>query len=359
MKIPEIIPLPANRVWRTYLGGRTLDLLKGEAHPGDGHFPEDWIASTTRAVNRGREDYGEEGLSRVTVEGKSCLLGDLFARHPEETLGPAHYQKYGANTQFLLKLLDSSIRLHFQCHPTADFAKAHLDSPSGKTEAYVILRIREEVAHPYIYLGFQHPPSKEDFKRTILRQDIRALLSHFRKIPVKPGDLFVVPGGFPHAIGEGIFMMEIMEPTDFAVRIEFERGGYVLPEEARFMGRGVDFALSMFNFEAVSAEEVRERFFQRPEKIRSYGQSGTEYSLIDSRATDCFRVKRLRVTGELEKEEDSFYIGIVSGGAGVVSSGGSRLEVKFGDRFFVPFNTTGVRFDSPAGMDVLLALAPG
>jgi mannose-6-phosphate isomerase len=40
----------------------------------------------------------------------------------------------------------------------------------------------------------------------------------------------MVPGGMPHAIGEGVFMIEVMEPTDFAVRIEFERGGYVLPE---------------------------------------------------------------------------------------------------------------------------------
>jgi hypothetical protein len=42
-------------------------------------------------------------------------------------------------------------------------------------------------------------------------------------------------------------ILDIMEPTDFVVRIEFERGGCVLPEEARFMNRDIDFALSMFN----------------------------------------------------------------------------------------------------------------
>ena len=36
-------------------------------------------------------------------------------------------------------------------------------------------------------------------------------------------------------------------PTIAPVRIEFERGGYVLPAESRFMNRGIDFALSMFS----------------------------------------------------------------------------------------------------------------
>jgi len=35
-----------------------------------------------------------------------------------------------------------------------------------------------------------------------------------------------IPGGILHAIGEGIFMVEIMEPSDLAVRFEFERAGY-------------------------------------------------------------------------------------------------------------------------------------
>ena len=29
MNHPKVIPLPPNRVWRTYLGGRTLDRLAG------------------------------------------------------------------------------------------------------------------------------------------------------------------------------------------------------------------------------------------------------------------------------------------------------------------------------------------
>ena len=202
MKIPGILFLKPNRVWRTYPGGMTLDQMEGSEDPADSHFPEDWIGSTTRAVNKGREHLSEEGLSKVKVAGESTTLKSLCENEPHALLGERHFEKYGANTQFLLKFLDAAIRLHIQCHPTISFAKQYLNSNSGKTEAYIILGIREEVKEPYIYMGFQHPPDKEDFRRIIESQDSEALLACFEKIPIKPGNVFFVPGGMPHAIGE-------------------------------------------------------------------------------------------------------------------------------------------------------------
>ncbi len=80
---------------------------------------------------------------------------------------------------------------------------AGLDAESGKTEAYYILSTRPEVTEPYIYLGFQHPPTREELRQMIVEQDIAAMERCFEKIPVKPGDVYVVPGGLPHAIGGG------------------------------------------------------------------------------------------------------------------------------------------------------------
>jgi mannose-6-phosphate isomerase len=273
-------------------------------------------------------------------------------------LGPAHSQAYGPNTQFLLKFLDSAVRLHLQCHPTVEFAQKHLNSNSGKTEAYVILAIREEVTEPYIYLGFQHLPERSDFRRAIIEQDSPAILACFDKIPIQPGDVFIVPGGMPHAIGEGVFMIEIMEPTDFAVRIEFERGGYVLPEAARFMGRDVDFALSLFQFEELSGADVRQRCFQTPLLRHQYADSSAVYSLIDERATDRFRVKKLVVAEAVDHQEDSFYVAIVTQGSGWVRVGGLAREVAFGDRFLVPYQTDHVHFESKAGLEVIYTLPP-
>ena len=43
-----------------------------------------------------------------------------------------------------------------------------------------------------------------------------------------------IAGGFPHALGEGVFMVEVQGPTDFAVRCEFDRAGYVLRRYEKF-----------------------------------------------------------------------------------------------------------------------------
>jgi mannose-6-phosphate isomerase len=137
----ELVLLPPHRVWRTYQGGRSLDMLAGAPAPADSHFPEDWVASTTRAVNPGRENV-REGVSPVLVGDTRHDFAALLASDPDYFLGAQHAARFGAQPQLLVKLLDPSIRLHFQAHPTADFARRFLASPSGKTEAYHILATR-------------------------------------------------------------------------------------------------------------------------------------------------------------------------------------------------------------------------
>lgn len=357
MNIPPVIMLPSNRVWRTYLGGKVLDSIEGKSNPEDTHYPEDWIASTTIAVNKGREEYIHEGLSRIEVGDSNLSLKALMEKFPEEILGEEHFKKFGANTQFLLKFLDSMIRLHIQAHPTIQFSQKYLKSNSGKTEAYVILNIRDEIADPYIYLGFQKEILKDDFKKIILEQNIDNLLSYFEKIYIQPGDVFIVAGGLPHAIGEGIFMIEIMEPSDFVVRLEFERGGYILPEEARFMGRDINFAMDMINFSPVSAEQTKEKYFCSPRLLREES-GGKEYILIDKKQTSCFSVNKLYLNGSYNKNSDSFYVGIVIKGKGKITTGDQEETIKAGDKFFIPFKTNIVEYFSAQEMEIVFAFPP-
>ncbi|HTR80599.1 MAG TPA: class I mannose-6-phosphate isomerase [Bacteroidota bacterium] len=357
MSIPPIIPLPANRVWRSYIGGKILDTMEGSSDPSDGHFPEDWIASTTAAINTDRQQNINEGLSTIGIDGDRETLKSLMLKYPTELLGIKHYTAYGPQTQFLLKFLDSAVRLHIQAHPTIEFAKQYLDSNSGKTEAYVILDTRTGVEAPYIYLGFQRPVAAEAFKEIIVKQDIHQLLSCFEKIRVKPGDVFYVPGGLPHAIGEGVLMIEMMEPTDFVVRLEFERGGYVLPEEARFMGRDIDFAMSMIDFSMHSTNSVRRDYFVQP-RLMTSGDGVEEYVLIDQQQTSCFSLYRLNIKTRFVKRANSFYVGIVTKGDGVISAGDLQLPITKGAKFFVPFKTSRTEFATHNGLEVVLAFPP-
>ena len=354
MRIPSVITLPPNRVWRSYIGGRTLDLMEGIKEPSDSHFPEDWIASTTRALNKGREHIALEGLSCVRINGNTWQLKLLIDQNPEMMVGLDHYCRFGSNTPFLLKYLDTANRLLLQARPTIPFARKHLGSDSGKTKAYVILDSRLGEEAPYIYLGFQRPPSREEFERAVKRQDIELMLSWFDRIPVEPGDVFLVPGGFPHAIGPGVFMIEIMEPTDFVVRLEFGPSACARSEELNFMGRDVSFASDMIDFKARSIDQIRSDYFFLPRVVDT--QNGGEESLLIGRdATDCFSVNRLRVNGRFQRKSDTFYVGTVTKGSGRVSTGDEAVDIKFGDRFLVPYATGSVEFEATKDMEIVLA----
>ncbi len=347
--------LPSNRVWRTYTGGRTLDAWAGRPSAMDAHFPEDWIASTTRAVNAGRENI-LEGVSRVTLGGATHDFPTLLASDPEYFLGAAHTAKFGAQPHLLVKLLDPAIRLHIQAHPTADFARRFLNSPSGKTEAYHILGARPGVT-PYLYLGFQRPPSRDALRRMIATQDIAGLEACFDKIPVQPGDTYLVPGGVPHALGEGLLLVEIQEPSDLVVRCEFERGGYTLPESARFMNRGLEFCLDLFDYSAWPANRLAIEAACPPRRRRALGPDSFQDNLIGPERTPCFRVRQSQLRGAVTKAEDSCYLGIVTAGNCTITAGGETHQLKPYDKFFCPAGLGAVHFE-PAPTTTLLECYP-
>lgn len=353
----KLILLPPNRVWRTYPGGATLDRIAGAPEPRDSNMAEDWIGSVTASTIPGREHL-REGVSQVLVGGERRDLRELIESDPEYFLGRAHVARYGHAPMLLVKFLDSAVRLHFQVHPSREFARRVLNSPLGKTEAYHVLGVRPGVTQAYAYLGFQHPPTREELKRWIETQDVAALERCFDKIPVQPGDTLLIPGGFPHALGEGVFMIEIQEPTDFAVRYEFERAGYVLPEAARFMGRDVDFGLSMIDFTAYPREVIDRDHRLQPRRLREFDGGSWQDELIGPENTPCFRVRKTHLRGAVTKSEESFYIGIVTEGACTATVGDETFQLNCYDKFFCPAGLGGVHFEPHSHAAIVECLPP-
>ncbi|MFT4939530.1 MAG: mannose-6-phosphate isomerase [Paraglaciecola sp.] len=349
----QIIKFTANRVWRTYQGGKLLDTIEGKENPQDSSFPEDWIGSTVEARNVGREHI-TEGLAMVTnKEGQSVPFRDLLKKEQQYFLGNNGSTMRSMDDIPLVKYLDSATRLHFQAHPTRDFAQQRLGLPRGKTEAYVILETRSDVSDPYIYAGFQRPPSREQLKEWIETQDIKSIESCFDRIPVKPGDVFLLPGGRPHALGEGILMLEIMEPSDLAVRFEFERCGYVIPEQARFMGRDIETALDVFNFEPIAFENIDAQFRCQPKVLTTDGHGNCLEELIGADKISCFTVRRASVNGSFMRNEDAFFYGIVTDGSGTLRIGDEVTELKRWERFFCPAGVTEFQYQSESGMSIV------
>lgn len=353
----RIIELPQNRVWRSYLGGQILDELVGKPEPSDSHFPEDWIGSVTAASNPDSQNE-REGISTIRIDGQELLFTDLISKDPHYFLGADHVARFGQQPMLLIKFLDAAVRLQLQAHPTAEFAKQYLDSQSGKAEAYYILDVRDDIEQAYVYLGFQRPPSRDEFRQWIEEQNLTAILNCFDKINVQPGDVLFIPGGVPHAIGEGIFMVEIMEPSDLVVRFEFERAGYTLPESARFMNRGLDFCMDIFDFDPMPESLVRSDYMFEPALESTYGETASRYSLIGPETTPCFRVKKSVIQGTVERVEDTFFTGIVTDGSCIIRTADHEVSLDTFSTFFCPADLGTYSIETESGVEILECFPP-
>lgn len=340
MNYHQPFTLLPNRVWRTYKGGRVLDELQGRENPADSHFPEDWIGSATEAINPGREVDGEGVGTARTMDGATHSMSRIYRASPEDALGADHVEAFGVQPQLLVKLLDSGIRLHIQAHPNVQWARQHLNADSGKTEAWWILQTRNEDA--YVYLGFQHPPTPREWRQIVAEQDFDSMLACFDRIRVAAGDVLLVEGGVPHAIGPGITMVEIQEPTDYVVRCEYAHGGVELPESARTMGLGIDRVLDLFDYTRYPAETVKERFGPTRRTLAE-SAAGTEEALLAAPQTDRVEVRRVQCRARMNLTLDGRYsILIVLDGQGEIEADGITVPVERWSRIFLPAAVRGV-----------------
>jgi len=297
--------LPA-RVYRFYRGGSLIGRLRGEPEP-DGVFPEDWVGSVTQASNPGR-DEPEAGLSRL-ADGR--LLRDAIAADPERWLGRAHVERFGVTTGVLVKLLDPAERLPVHAHPDRAFARAHLGSQFGKTEAWIVLATRDEEAE--VWCGLREPVARETYLRWIEEQDADALLGSLHRIPVRAGDVVFVPGGVPHAIGAGALIAELQEPTDFSLVCEWT--GFPIEPADAHLGLGWECALDALDLSArepaLGLPPEAAAFFwadEHPEPAGRFAvllvlEGAGEVDGLPARAGDAFVVPAaaggLRVSGDL------------------------------------------------------------
>jgi mannose-6-phosphate isomerase len=207
--------LAANVIPRFYAGGPRIAAFRGIEDVGD-HAGEDWVGSTATA--RGQKELG---LARLP---DGTFVRDAVASEPEAFLGPDHVAAYGAEPGVLVKLLDAGERLPVHAHPARSFAQEHVGSRWGKTEAWVVLEtVRPEAC---VYVGFQRPIDDAKLGEWIANQRTDELLTALNRIPVEAGDAIFIPGGVPHSIGDGVFLVEVQEPTDFSVILEWD--GYTI-----------------------------------------------------------------------------------------------------------------------------------
>ena len=249
------------------------------------------------------------------------------------------------------------MRLHVQAHPSTQFANEVMGMPYGKLECYYILHVRDGIS-PYIRLGFQHTPGRDGWREIVEKQDKARMDGCFEKIPVQVGEVWYIPGGMPHAIGEGITMLEIMEPSDLVVRCEFEREGIVVPEDGRFMGRGLDFCLDIFDYTEYSKEEIMEKCRIEP-RVLEETDAFRRVRLVDGTLTSCFFVEKLEVNGPaLVGHNRKFNLGVVCAGSCTMEESGQVIRLKAGDSFLIAAGVKAYQI-RPEGSVQIVMVYPG
>jgi mannose-6-phosphate isomerase len=244
----NVVTMEPNRPRSFYRDSGAITAFRGSerlSEP-DAFHPEDWIASTTSQFGR-----APVGLSSLP-DGRP--LQEAIEEDPVAWLGPAHVARWGADPRLLVKLLDAGQRLPVHVHPDGAFAEAHLDSPYGKTEAWLILEASDDAA---VHLGFRADVDADELARWRADEDTEALLAATNRIPVAVGDSILVPAGLPHAIGSGILLAELQEPSDFSIFIE-TRGFFERNSAEGSLGLPWDVALACVDREAVSAARIAE-----------------------------------------------------------------------------------------------------
>jgi mannose-6-phosphate isomerase len=315
------IELGPNQPQQFYRGGEAISELRGAPFV-DQYRPEDWVASSTP-----RFGLEPDGLSSLPEGG---YLRDALGLAPEEWLGPDHVAYFGSDPALLVKLLDAGERLPVHVHPDRSYALRHLGSRHGKTEAWIILGTRG--AEPTVHLGWSHDVEGAELSRWVAEQDREAMLGNLHRLTVHSGDAVLVPAGTAHAIGEGVFCVELQEPTDFSVMLELE--GFDIDPNGGELGLGRDLALSCVRHGAFSADDV-ESLRRRGGPVGVEATPGVQ-DVFPAAANPYFRAQRVR-GGRGVDLEASFAVVVVVDGSGQMQGGGWELALERGKTLVVPW----------------------
>jgi mannose-6-phosphate isomerase len=310
------VVLPPNAVPRFYRGGPAIAALRGSEPVGD-HVPEDWIGSMTTV-------FGEKelGLSRLP-DGR--LLRDAAVADPVAFFGPDHAARHGADPGMLVKLLDAGERLPVHVHPDSQAARELLGSPYGKTEAWIVVATAGPDAS--VSVGFREDVGAETLAGWVRDQDRRAMLDALNSFTVRAGDAIFVPAGVPHVIGEGVLLVELQEPADLSVLLEWQ-GFETSDAHEATLGLGWEAVLRCVELAGRDPAQLR--------AARGDG-NGAVSSLLPPEADRFFRAERTAPspTARLER---GFAILVVTEGAGILHGGkGDPLPLRRGDGVLVPW----------------------
>ncbi|MFM9105723.1 MAG: class I mannose-6-phosphate isomerase [Chloroflexota bacterium] len=169
----------------------------------------------------GPEPFGEalltHGDAAAELEsGERLPLSRLAAAQPGQFVGARGIDRTGTAGLFpyLVKFIDAAADLSIQLHPD-DFIAREQGEITGKTEAWHVLHAEPGAR---LYLGLAEGVDAGAFLAAAEAGD-PAAAGMLRSIPAEPGLTVVIPAGCVHALGSGVLIYEIQQPSNTTYRL--------------------------------------------------------------------------------------------------------------------------------------------
>lgn len=336
-----------NRVFRIYKGGLLFHDFFGDK-PEDGNYPEEWVASSVRAMNLESSDE-KEGVSKI--KGANLYLDEALKQYPNEILGDC------PKWDVLVKLLDSGIRLPMQCHPDRDFSRKYFHSEYGKAELWIVIATRKNAK---LFLGFNQKIDQAAFTELVERSltDKECMTEYVNELSVKKGDVYLIPPRTIHAIGYGCLILEVQEPSDFSVCPEYWCGDRKSAPYEMYMDLEPEVALKCFDYTLYGEAPIN--MARKIPGIKERTESTLQEIVVDREDTPFFAVNRIELNGGSLSLADSPAVYVVTEGTGTLHmDDGYTQDVFKGDYFLLPRCLKGLcRLESSARLEVYVCMPP-
>ncbi|OIO99077.1 MAG: hypothetical protein AUJ92_00180 [Armatimonadetes bacterium CG2_30_59_28] len=314
-------PLFKEKVW----GGRRLRELLGKDLPPDAPVGESWEVADL--------PEGSSTINNGPLSGRS--LTEAVGEHREMILGSS-----AARIRFplLVKFIDAHDDLSVQVHPDAETCRAHFPSERGKDETWIVVHAEPGAR---LMCGLRDGVDASQLQTQVETGEVIGCLNTIEPLP---GDVLRIPPGTVHALGSGIVVLEIQEPSDTTFRLfDYHRPG-------------MDGAPRALNLRE-SLLSIRHHSVSPIGPIVDTNEWGkTEYLI----ASPAYRIERWHVQAPmtLENALDTPKVAVLLGGELTMRSGEYSLAMRPGSSVIFPASLERVTIE-PALPCCLIIAEPG
>ncbi len=310
-------PIYKDKVW----GGRRLkDLFARDFDPLP-NCGESWELSGMKG-----------NISRVSngfLAGNE--LPELIEVYMGDLVGEKVFGTYGTEFPLLFKFLDTDADLSIQVHPDDSLARERHQG-RGKTEMWYVIDAEPGAE---MILGFRKDTSAEDYLHHLRNKSLKDIL-HVEK--VKAGDVFFIPPGQVHAIGEGIILCEIQQSSDITYRIyDWDRPG----DDGMPRKLHTEEAMKAIDFKA------------RDNKVEYPKQDNAPVELVKS---PYFTTRMIRFDKNIQQDYvfvDSFVVYVCLEGKCMLKYHGGSEEIRAGETILLPAEINNVQLTPDASCRLL------